>query len=312
MNGDEKSSEGVSLKIQLGISPTVGASLGELYKRAQEQAQLVVAASDALRHLSEPELVWRCPIVVDDDMYVLVIPIEPAPQLVLGFSGKRKKAAYVRARDKALQAAIDITKDGVHASAELLRVVAATTDTSSNAARELRHLEVQKGVDTRPARKFLFQKREAFVATIETTSELFDGQVVRASQQVGEPMRVLARLVPHGSRTSFENCAVLEVPDGQVLEGVTSGGRKEFRFADLEPWQRVALAGAREAETAFWLKAANRIGTCSLEYGPADVQQVEDWRAVHAAAFAILQAVQFTSGLQGSNDDYVGAVAAAS
>jgi hypothetical protein len=297
VNSNGTAGEDASLRIQLGISPRTGASLAELYERAQENTQLAVAASKDLRHLSEADFVRHCPLVVEDDMYVLVIPIEPAPQLVMDLGGKRNKAAYVRARDTTLQAAIDLTTEGVLAGADLLRVVAATTDTSPNARRELRHLELEKGVDTKPARKFLFQKREAFLATVETTSALFEGQAVRPSQQVSDPVRVLARLVPHASKTSFENCIVRESPP--TLEGITSGGRKEFRFADLEPWQRVALAGAREAETEFWLEAVSRIGTCSLEYRPADVERVEDWSRLHAAALALLQAVTFPRSLEG-------------
>lgn len=312
MTTDAKSSEEASLRIQLGISPQAGASFAQLYERAQENTQLVVAACYDLKHLAEPEFVWRCPIVVEGDTYVLVIPIEPAPQLIFELGGKRSKAAYVRARDAALQAAIDLTKDGVQAGAELLRVVATTTDTSPNARRELQHLELTKGVDTRPARRFLLQKRDAFLASVEATPVLFEGQAVRPSQQVGDPLRVRTRLVAHASTTSFENCAVLEVPDGRVLEGMTSGGRKEFRFADLEPWQRVALAGARESQTEFWLQAVNRIGACSLEFRPADVEHVEDWRRLHSAALALLQAAQFPGQAESSNDERGGDLAASS
>lgn len=135
MSADKEDDERVSLKIQLGISPKSGASFAQLYERAQENTQLVVAASDSIKHLSEPDFVWRCPIIVDDDMYVLIVPIEPAPQLIMDFGGKRSRAAFIRAREEALQAAIDITKDGVQAGAELVRVVATTIDTSSNARR---------------------------------------------------------------------------------------------------------------------------------------------------------------------------------
>lgn len=306
MSSDKRVDEQVSLKIQLGISPKSGASFAQLYKRAQENTQLVVAACDAIKHLGEPDFVWRCPIVVDDEMYVLIIPIEPAPQLAMDFGGKRSRAALVRAREEALQAAIDITKDGVQAGAELVRVVAKTTDTSPDPRRELRHLELTKGVDTGPARRFLLQKREEFLASIEDFSTQFHSQSVRASQQVGEPVRVRVCLVPHASTTTFENCSVLEVSGNQVLEGITSGGRKEFRFAELEPWQRVAFAAAREAGTEFWMEAINRIGTCSLEYRPADVQQVEGWRQLHAIALVLLQAVQFKEQSESSNDELSG------
>lgn len=303
MSADREDDERVSLKIQLGISPKSGASFAQLYERAQENTQLLVAACAAIKHLSDPAFVWRCPIVVDDDMYVLIIPIEPAPQRIMDFGGKRNKAALVRARDEALQAAIDVTKDGVQAGAELVRVVATTIDTSSNVRRELHHLELTKGVDTRPARRFLLQRREAFLASVEDSSTLFDGQPVRVSQQVDEPVRVRASLVPHVSTTAFENCSVVEVSGDRVVEGVTSRGRKEFRFAELEPWQRVALAAAKTSGTEFWMEAVSRIGTCSLEYRPADVLRVEDWRPLHADALAMLQTARVDSRSKSSNDE---------
>lgn len=305
-----KSSNGPSLKIELGISPKTGASYEKLYKRGLEHTRLAVAACAALQHLSDPALVWRCPILVVDDSYVLVIPIEAEAQAEMeGFSGKRNAAARLRAQDAALQAAVDLTTTGVQAGAELLREVANIMDTSPDAKRELRHLELLKGADTGPARRFLMRRRDAFRATIEETAVFFESEAVRPSQQLGEPIRVLSRFVRAISTTAFERCDVLEVQGEQALEGITSGGREDFRFAELEPWQRVALAGAREAGIPFWLQAANRIGTCSLDFRPADVIRVEGWRDLYAAAMAVLQQSQFAKDTESSNDENAADVA---
>jgi hypothetical protein len=292
------------LQIELGISPESGASLDQLYKRGMEHTRLVVAACAELKHLSDSAFIWRCPLIVVKDMYVLLIPIEPASQTDLeGHGGKRGKLARRLARDAAVQAAIDLTTKGARAAADLLGVVAVTMSTSQNARRELKHLELRTGVDTRPARQFLSHRSGPFNAIVDMTPILFDGDMVRSSQQLGVPVRVKVRLVPNVSASGFERCEVLEVPRDRPLEGITSGGRKDLRFANLEPWQRVVMAGARERGVEFWLQAVNRIGTCSLEYRPADVVELENWRELYAATMAVLQQNQFASDAPSSNDE---------
>lgn len=294
-----------SLKIELGLSPSVGASIEDMRKRAVEQTELVVAASAELAHLRDPSFISRCPVIVVDGMYVLVIPIEPAPQAEFeGFRSRRGKAALLRARDAAVQAAVEMFHAGACAGAELLRTVAHIVDTSPNAQRELRHLEVLRGVDTGPARRFLYRRRGAFNATIEQRAVLFEGTPVRPSQQVGESIQVVAKLLPPSSETVFAPCEVIHEEGSERLEGVSAGGRKDFRLADLEPWQRVALAGAREAGAQIRMGALNRIGTCSLEYGPADVTEVKNWTELQAAAAGVLLQRPTSMPSVSSNDEH--------
>ena len=289
-----------TLDVELGLSPNAEPSLSALFQRCRERLKLLASGRAELSHLLDEGVFWRSRVVVKDGLYQLVVPIDAGRQTDFeGFQGKRGKAARVRQEAEAQQEAVDRTVDGVQANSELVARVAETMSTAQDSARELHHLESKEGVDTGPARRYI-QKREGdFFVNIESTCIPFRSAPVRSSQQVGGALSVIAKLVQQTSTASIERCHILEVMGGQVMDGLTVGGRKEMRFADLQPWQRLALVAAREFDVPVQLHAVNRIGTCSLEFRPADVVKVDNWRGMVAAGLKGLRGAR--AGLARSN-----------
>ena len=271
---------GPTMKIPLGISVESKPTFGDLFDRAKRRVSLMAAGQESLEYIVNEVFILGARIEIKDGKFELDAKIQIKPQIdFFGHQagGGRGRASDLSRQDDDEQKAVDETAAAVGNSARLLDRVAEAMGTSTNLAVELRNMERKEGVDTQPARRFIYLKQEEFVVDVEDEHILFKSHVVRTAVADVEPVSVVMTLVESRSDSVVARGLINVTQGGSTSAGVRSGGTHEFRFVHLEGWQKTVLEAARWLKLPIRLKAVETISTCSLEQRPVDVHQVHNW-----------------------------------
>jgi hypothetical protein len=180
--------------------------------------------------------------------------------------------------------------------------IADVLSTSDNPAAELRLLESRDGCDTQPIRKFLYGAQSDFTVDVEETEVVFENQQIRARVMISESIQVVAVLAPR-EEVVVEKGQVLQVSDRPGGGGLMAGGKREFKFGHLNPLQNVLLSAAREFKIPVKFLANEEISTCTLNFRPHDVTQVDNWDEIAAKTIGFLQGVEVPMPRESSNDN---------
>lgn len=273
-------SKGPTMKIPLGVSVESKPTFGDLLDQAKRRVSLMAAGQESLAYIANEGFILEARIGINDGKFELDAKIQVKPQVdFFGHQGggSRGRATDLSRQDDEEQKAVDETVAAVGNSARLLDRVAEAMGTSTNLAAELRNMERKEGVDTQPARRFIYLKQEAFVVDVEDEQIPFKSHAVRTAVADVEPVSVVMTLVESRSDSVVARGLINVTQGGSASAGVRSGGTHEFRFVHLEGWQKTVLEAARWLKLPIRLVAVEAISTCSLDQRPADVHQVHNW-----------------------------------
>jgi len=275
-NMDANAQDGeLSVRIELGLTTDSDLTMLDLYKRCRERVALVVSGRAELQHLTGEDLLWRSRIQTVEGQYRLNVPLAPLAQANLfGHPTRRARIAALRVADEANAQVVEQTIAGIQANADMVGDVANILSTSADPRSELLDLSKRKGIDTKFIRRFLRWRQESFLATVESTSIPFERPEIRRSQRVGDGVQLAVKLLKTDRPVLVERCDVEAASGGTGGAGVSAGATRELRFAEVDGWPRVALTAAREFGWLVQVNAFERIGTCSLNFLPADATDV--------------------------------------
>jgi hypothetical protein len=266
-----------TITIELGISVESHPAIYTLRQRARQRAAVTAAGQPDLAFLVESDFPEKMPLDEVDGKYVITGPLpifEQARMFPADENSVTGRNAAATRDDEGEQEAIDRVVEAVAISSTLLDEVALLMQTSPHVKAEIERLEAARGVDTRPARNFVYQKQEQFTVTIEDEVVHFNAHASRTAVTAGTPSEVL--MTPTSVRDEglvIKGQVNATKGDGRNT-GVQSGCCHEFRFGKLEPWQAAVIELARQKQLPILMTSVETIGTCSLNPLPVDVQEV--------------------------------------
>lgn len=266
--------------VPLGVAVATNPSFGELLDRAKNRMALVAAGQENLKYLVSEEYIYGTQLEVCEGNFQLraEIPVKQQADFFGHGQARTNPRAMLQRQDQLEQQAIDETVAEVQNSSRLLDRVAQAMERSGNLGPEIAAIEKLEGVDTRPARRFIYAKQEGFTVEIEDDQIPFRSHVVRAAVAGVDPIDLVMTLVTSKSESIVVRGLVHETHGTGSLKGLQSGGVHEFRFVGLEGWQKILLEAARSLRLPVRLRAAETLSTCTLEFRPADVVQVQNWQ----------------------------------
>ena len=285
------------MKIPLGISVQARPTFGDLYDRAKQRVSLIAAGQELLKYVSDEAFILSAHIEVNEGRFELdaTIPINPQ----IDFLGHEQENSGhgtnpMLRRDDAEQQAIDETVAAIQNSSRIVDRVAEAMASlpSSQLATEIKRLEKKEGVDTKPARSFIYLKQEGFVVDVDDEAIQFRAHVVRTAVANAETCEVVMTRVQPRSESTLVRGLVHETNGDGRYGGVQSGGAHEFRFVGLEGWQKVVLESACWLQLPIRLAAVETVSTCTLAYRPNDVHQVHNWIELLEDTFMTLRKIR--------------------
>lgn len=287
-----------TMKIPLGIAVDSMPTFGDLFDRAKRQVALVAAGQESLAYIKNEGFILGARLDVKDGNFELKAPIPVKPQADFfehRVEGRRGRGFGLNRQDDDEQKAVDEAINAVVNSSRILDRVAAAINTSANLSAELKCLEKKEGVDTKPARRFIYHKQAEFIVAVEDENIPFKSHVVRAA--VADPSIFNVDMTIVESRSeSLVVRGLINVIHGDVgSASVRAGGIHEFRFVRLESWQKALLEAARWFNLPISLMAVKSVSTCTLNNLPAEVHQVQNWAELLDGTLAALQRIQNTS-----------------
>lgn len=270
------------MKIPLGISVAVGPTIGELLDRAVERGELMAAGQGLLKYLSDESFFRGARLEINDGRFQLdaTLPANPQPDVIGHARGNRVgRANPLLRQDDIEQQASDEAVAGLENSARVLDLVAEALAMLPLATlhNELKMLERREGVDTRPARSFIYHKHEGFMVEVEDEVIPFFANEVRTAVAADESVEIVMTRVQSRAQSTVFKGLVHEAQGDGKYEGLQSGGKHEFRFVGLSGWQKVLLEAACWLKLPICLEAVETLSTCTLEHTPSDVHQVHNW-----------------------------------
>jgi hypothetical protein len=263
-----------NITIPLGISLKSKASIKNLRKRARSRAEIVASGQPDLAFLTNSDFSEESPLLVVDGKYEIEGPIPKQVQVPLfpneGYDG-------VTRQDAAEELAVQQVLAAVTVSSQLLDEVAIKLATSSAVKHDIGALEKKIGLDTGPARSFIYKKQESFDVSVDGEPVTFNSHIVRTVAPKGDPVLVL--FTP--GRPKSEGMTVkgrVDATRGDNRKaGVQSGGTHDFRFGLLEPWQAALIDAAIHFQKQILVTADEADSTCSLNSVPNSIVEVHNW-----------------------------------
>lgn len=153
-------------------------------------------------------------------------------------------------------------------------------------------MEKKEGVDTKPARRFIYHKQAEFIVAVEDENILFKSHVVRAAVADPGNFNVDISIVESRSESLVVRGLIHEIHGEVGSSSVRAGGVLEFRFVRLEGWQKTLLEAARWLNLPISLVAGKAVSTCTLNNLPAEVHEVHNWSDLLDSTQAALQRIQ--------------------
>ena len=289
-----------NVKTSLGVSPSAGLRIRDLLKRCEAVLSVMHGGSPGLDFLTRDDAILESDLILDEfGQYVLVTPIPEDPQAVVavGRRGSRRDSLGPLDRTDARDAErADEVAALLAASSTMLTNVSDALSSEASPQQGISKLERATGADTRPFRRFIYEKQADFTANAGDQDIRFESEVVRAAVALPEDMD--AEVVPFRNkihdivfRARVDTCKGEGAPRGLI-----SGGVKRFRLAAIARWQAVVLEGARALGLQLRMAVRETMSTCTLKPGIVDVHRVDNWlellEAVHAYLGDILERVR--------------------
>lgn len=289
--------KGHIMKIPLGIAVDATPTFGELFDRAVQRGELMAAGQELLKCLTDEAFIRGSRLEISEGRFQLSAKIPANPQA--DFIGHARNNPGVIAnpllrQDDVEQQAIDETVAGIENGARTLERVAEAMATlpSASLAAEVKKMEKTEGIDTKPARSFIYLKQDGFAVEVEDETIQFRAHAVRTAVADPESVElVMTRVQSRSESTVVRGLVHAAKGDGKYV-GLQAGGTHEFRFVRLEGWQKVVLEAACWLELPVRLVASETVSTCTLEYKPADVHQVHNWPQLLADTLLALQRIR--------------------
>ena len=286
----------------LGVGPKARPTVWDLVKRGVAVFDAMRAGQEGLDYLEGAEAVLGSELRLNrDNLFELVTLVPEKPQLVLiGHErpGRRRDDLGELTREDDRDAELkNETAGKFRASARLLDRVSEIISTDRDVKSALKRLEVQTGLESGPARRFLYQRQADFTTTVGGDELVeFHGQVVRPAVSSPDVLEVELHIVPLRADNLVIRTHVGSCFGGGLPGGFKSGGNHNIRIADPTWWQKVAIEGARALQLPVEAEIVETISTCTLGRLPADVHRVRNWypllEATHAAMGEVLTAAR--------------------
>jgi len=272
-----------NITIPLGISLGAKASIKNLRRRARNRAEVVAAGQPDLAFLTDTDFAEVSPLVVVDGSFMVEGPIPQRVQMPL-FPAEEFDG--IARQDEAEEIAVRQVLAAVTVSARVLDEVANLMATSPAVKHDIQDFEMKNGVNTGPARTFVYQKQESFDVSVDGELVAFNAHAVRTVAPVGDSVHVL--FTP--SRPKTEGMIVNGRVDATLGDnrktGVQTGGVHEFRFGLLEPWQAALIDVAKHFQQHILVTADETNATCSLAAVANGIVNVHNWPELLETALA--------------------------
>lgn len=284
-----------TLKIQLGISVDSMPTFGDLLDRAKRQVSLVAAGQESLSFVKNESFILGTRLDVKDGNFELnaSIPVKTQTDF-FGHKadGRRGRGPGLCRQDDEEQMAVDEAVAAVENSSRILDRVAKAMSTSANLSAELMNIEKKEGVDTQPARSFIYRKQAEFMVALEDEKIPFKSHAVRAAVADPGSFNVDISIVESRSDSVLVRGYINALHGDVGSSNVRAGGIHEFRFVRLEGWQKAVLEAARWLNLPIHVVAVRAISTCTLNNLPAEVHQVHNWAELLGSTLVALLSIQ--------------------
>ncbi len=263
-----------NIQIPLGISLAAQPSIKALRRRAQNRAEVAAANQPDLAFLSQGDFAETFPLVVVDGNFAIEAPL---PRQIQAPLFPEQTGDGVIRVDASEELVIRQVLSALTVSSQVLDEVANLMATSRTLKHDIREFERSHGVNTGPARTFVYQKQEGFDVTVDGEAVSFNSHIARAAAPKGDPVHVL--FTPDRPKSEgFVTKGRVDATHGDNRQGgVQSGGIHGFRFGLLEPWQAALIDVAAHFEKKILVTADETDSTCSLNPLPTAVIEVHNW-----------------------------------
>lgn len=262
------------IQIPLGIAMSAQPSINTLRRRARSRAEVAAANQPDLAFLNRTDFAEISPLVVVDGNYILEGQI---PRQVQKPLFPNDANGGITRDDEAEELEIRQVLACLEISSRVLDEVAHLMAASPAVKRDIHEFEQKNGVDSGPARAFVYQKQEGFDVSVDGELISFNSHTARTAAPNGNSIHVL--FTPEHPRS--EGLVVKARVDATVGDnrkvGVQSGGVHEFRFGLLEPWQGALIHAAICFQQQILVTADELYSTCSLNALPTGVVKVHNW-----------------------------------
>ena len=272
-----------NIKIPLGISLEAKASIKNLRRRARNRAEVVAAGQPDLAFLTCTDFAEVSPLVVVDGSFMVEGPIPKQVQIPLF---QAQEFDGIARQDEAEEIAVRQVLAAVTVSARVLDEVANLMATSPAVKHDIQDFEMKNGVNTGPARTFVYQKQESFDVSVDGELVAFNAHAVRTVAPVGNPVHVLFTPGRPKAEGMTVNGRVDATHGDNRKTGVQTGGVHEFRFGFLEPWQAALIDVAKHFQKHILVTADEANATCSLTAVANGIVNVHNWPELLETALA--------------------------
>lgn len=262
-----------TISIELGIEVKSKPCIKALRKRARRRAELVSADQPELAFLVDGEFIETAPLNEVDGQYVIEGPL---PELVQLDIFPHEKLSSILRNDDADVEAICKALSAIKVSSELLDEVAGIMATSPTVVDDIKNIERTRGLDTGPARSFVYQKQQTFDVVVDGEVVIFNGHISRTAVSSGNSLKALVTFSRPKEGLLLKG--EIDTTWGKGLDkGVQTGGHHNFRFGRLAPWQNALLQLACQMQVPVLVTVSETESTCSLRPLPIDVLKVQNW-----------------------------------
>lgn len=263
-----------SIQIPLGISVEAQPSIKTLRRRARNRAEVAAANQPDLAFLSEGDFAETSPLVVVEGNFAIEATI-PRPLQAPLFPNEAGDG--VTRSDASEEVLIQTVLSALTVSSKVLDEVADLMATSRTLKHDIREFERTTGVNTGPARSFIYQKQESFDVSVDGEAVSFNAHVARTAAPKGDPVHVLFTPDRPKAEGMVTKGRVDATHGDNRRTGVQTGGIHDFRFGLLEPWQAALVDVAVHFQKKILVTADETDSTCSLNPLPTAVVEVHNW-----------------------------------